>query len=273
MLRTISVNKDDKDNSSKSSSSSTKITITQKDTISGIFIGKDSKNEKEDKEDKEKLSKDISEMVDTYYKSKSKDTEVKKGDAKKIDIKKTEKIPFHKSYEIMVHYDTKRNKFIFHNKQRDEIGSFTVFHIIKFVAEQFEQKNKVMGHLEYDDYENGKGLIEKFVIKSINTTDLDVGLYDYKESPFMGDIELLIRLNNLLNEYESTLSEDLVTIEKTIRGKIMTSFKMIIYKLLTHTLRMISMASKNESKELNSSLKTKLLNYSIKPFPFYWNCL
>ena len=168
------------------------------------------------------------------------------------------------AFDAMIHYDNSSKTFNFYNKQKDSLGKFKASHIVDYVSSQF---NKAHNIPRYDNNDIGCDLIKNFILKSIQMYgDNNVELYDYNDSAFMGDIESLILLNNDLYSYEEKdLENHLIPFDKQHQKKIKNCIKTIIYKLLIHTLKMISMASQKVSRLGNKNLlKNKLLEYSIR---------
>ena len=98
-----------------------------------------------------------------------------------------------RQFDLMVSYDAKNKNFNIYNSRKIEIGLFGIDHIIKYISEPID--NDFLKYVA--DYDSAKELIQKFIIKDSKT----MTLYTHDESPFMGDIELLMRLNIMLAEY------------------------------------------------------------------------
>ncbi len=88
-------------------------------------------------------------------------------------------------------------------------------------------------------------------------------MLDYTSSGFMGNIELLIKLNDMLNFYIiNNLQNDLQSVDLTYKIKIEQFIKKFVFLLLNYTLKLIDMTSETLAKT-NSILKDKLLKYSM----------
>ena len=144
------------------------------------------------------------------------------------------------------------------------IGIFHINHLIKYVISPYDKNNKFLPNLNATKYENAKEIIKKFVCKikldeSHKTIDLE--LCDYIKSPFMGNIEMLISINNDLKNFESTeLYDQLKHIDKHLKEYIEYTIRHLIYTFLNYTLKIISSVSPTVN---NPELKNKLLNYTI----------
>lgn len=162
---------------------------------------------------------------------------------------------------IMVSHNKKDKKFTFFDKSNSAIGYFTIEQLIKYI-----------GNLQSKDFMSGVNtdvstdIIETFIVKG-STDDLgyNIELISHLKSPFMGNTEMLIKLNNDIKDFEH--KEMLNHIDKIedikIQRKITQCIKEFIYLLLGHTLKIISTVSVY-IKDDNSrqKLKENLLHYS-----------
>lgn len=157
------------------------------------------------------------------------------------------------NFEVMVNFDRPTQTFNFFNKNKEQLGSLNGSMLFNHIVKCVEP------NAPYESCE----IVKKFIVKDVvKGNDKDVILYDYNNSPFMGDIELLIRLNNQLDT--NKLSSSLNAISTDKRDEVITIAKLTVYKLLNHTLKMISIASDRlVQKGGKSELKDTLLNYSI----------
>jgi hypothetical protein len=151
------------------------------------------------------------------------------------------------------------DKFTFYNSNGSILGSFTFKQIIKYIGKQIDKQF-------YSNIDSGvseeliKMMITDITIDPV-TGKLAIILRSHLESPFMGNLDLLIKLNNMLFTYEKTnLLNDLTLIrDEKLQYKLKQSIKQFIYLLLNHTLKIISIATENASVEM----KNKLLKYSV----------
>ena len=75
-------------------------------------------------------------------------------------------------------------------------------------------------------------IIETFICKNI---DNKIRLYDHIASIFMGNLEMLIKLNNSLFKYEKLFEKDINICNK----KCLLKIKAFNFTLLNHTLKII----------------------------------
>lgn len=157
------------------------------------------------------------------------------------------------------------DKFIFYESINKTLyGSFSIDQLIKYIGSQQLK--------EFNDATTDIGFSESIIKKFIGDVSVDpdtdkiiINLKSPLESPLMGNINILININNKIFFYENNkLDNDLGKInDPTDRKKIKRIIKQFIYALLTHTLKVISTIS-NEIKDKNKpELKNNLLKYSV----------
>lgn len=150
----------------------------------------------------------------------------------------------------------------------NNLGFFTVQHIIKYLSHIYDTKNQFMKHITDNNFIKAKELIKIFIFKlqyNKQYKNYDIILKDYKSSGFMGNIELLIKLNNLLYNYQlEELNNDLLNVNLDNKIKIEQNIKKFIYILLNYTHKLLSIISEQiKNKQNNEELKEMIINYSI----------
>jgi len=150
----------------------------------------------------------------------------------------------------------------------NNLGFFTVQHIIKYLSHIYDTKNQFMKHITDNNFIKAKELIKIFIFKlqyNKQYKNYDIILKDYKSSGFMGNIELLIKLNNLLYNYKlEELNNDLLNVNLDNKIKIEQNIKKFIYILLNYTHKLLSIISEQiKNKQNNEELKEMIINYSI----------
>lgn len=160
---------------------------------------------------------------------------------------------------IMVSHDKKEKKFIFYDKKNILIGYFTINQLFKYIG-----SSKYPQFMSSIDMNTAIDIIETF-IGSIKDDHFVVR--NHIESPFMGNIEMLIKLNNSVGEFErSELEKYLSDIsDNKLKLSVKQFIKQFIYILLNYTLRIISSISEQIKNDQNrKQVKQSLLNYSCK---------
>ncbi len=165
---------------------------------------------------------------------------------------------------LILVYDENDHKFTFYNSNKSILGSFNFKQIIKYIGKQIDP-------LFYSNIESGyseeliKSMLSEILIDPI-TGKINIILKSHLESPFMGNLDLLIRLNNLFYTYEiKELLLDISTIQnEKFQYNLKLSIKQFIYLLINHTLKIIAIASDElKDDKNNEAMKYKLLKYSV----------
>ena len=168
----------------------------------------------------------------------------------------------------MISYSKKLKKFTIYDNNKKEMGYFTVEHIIKYLANIYDDERQFMTDINLQTFANAKELIKIFVFKidyNKKNKKCDVLIHDYSQSGFMGDVSLLFELNNLLFLYqEHNMYNDLASVNDSSKIKIEQNIKKCIYLLLNYTIKLIFIISEKikYSKDCDE-LKNILLKYAI----------
>ena len=171
----------------------------------------------------------------------------------------------HNNVDIYVTYDN--DKFTFTDVNNSYIGSFNVDHVIKYFGGVCDPSN-FMSHIVSMDYKNACVLIEKFIGKAkynVATKSTDITILNHAESPFMGNIKMLMHINKLLYVFEKhRLSHELTFVNGKVQKKIERSVKQFIYIMLNYTLSIIALASDSIKDDTSKdTLKYGLVQYSM----------
>lgn len=168
--------------------------------------------------------------------------------------------------KIQVLHEKENNdhKFIFYNNKNSYLGSFNISQLIKYILlPVYGTKSEYHNH--QDSFELIRNLIFDIDLNKDSYLP-NVKFKSYYESPFTGDIEMLLKLSSGINEYEHNHMEtDLLKIENiNMRKKVRLIIKHFYFLLLNHMLRVINSISeqiKNDNRK--KDIKDKLLKYSI----------
>jgi len=165
---------------------------------------------------------------------------------------------------FLVSINEKLNKISIFNDQNIAIGYFTISHIAKYLGDIYDTKKQFLTDLDIRIYIKAKELIKTLLFKlKYNKMNryVDIIIHDYSYSGFMGDIELLIKLNNMLYKYQKEqLHIDLAKVDQYNKIKIEQTIKKFIFMLLNYTLQLIAIMS---DKVSDVKLKENLMNYSV----------
>jgi len=147
---------------------------------------------------------------------------------------------------IMVKFDNET--FSFYDNKKSHLGSFAIKQLLKYITND----NNFLSSISMG---TSSSIIETFIC---NTQQNKIRIYDHIASIFMGNLEMLIKLNNSLFKYEKIFEKD----SNICNKKCLLKIKAFNFTLLNHTLKIISTIS-NEYKTNNIEIKNKLLRYSV----------
>jgi hypothetical protein len=151
---------------------------------------------------------------------------------------------------IMVKFDNEI--FSFYDNKKSHLGSFTIKQLLKYIVQDNEfLVNTGMG--------TSQAIIETFICKNQQNK---IRIYDHIASIFMGNLEMLIKLNNSLFKYEKMFEKMFEKDISMCNKKCLLKIKAFNFTLLNHTLKIISTIS-NEYNMNNVEIKNKLLRYSV----------
>jgi hypothetical protein len=167
---------------------------------------------------------------------------------------------------------TRDEVFNIYNYRNNLLGSFSIKQIIKYLIINSGINTNFMINVDIKEENDLINRLIGYVKQNIKDNNSEIVIRSYMDSPLMGNIEILINLNNLLYKYEKhQLDNDLLQVEQlTDRTKIKNIIKRFIYMLLQHTLKIICLISdqiKGDSSKkdlaLNLMKQSMNINYRI----------
>ena len=166
--------------------------------------------------------------------------------------------------ELMIDYDEKEYKFKFYYTNKNYIGSFNVYQLIKYLTNIICPE-----FLSGIEIGTSSDIIEKFVcVRNINDDgSINIVLRSHLESNFIGNIDILLKLYKCINYFVINKFEQEITASKcepNVSRNISNCIKQLIYLILNHSLKLIATISeliKNDNKKVDIS--KILLQYSI----------
>jgi len=181
-----------------------------------------------------------------------------------VDITKFSKIPeqdlnFFKNNTNKINIKAleityKNNNFIFKSNDDKLSGKIDFKQILQYVAND-PDKNFL------SKYENNNWLIERFFVKNHGNNNLKI--IDYNESQFTGDLEMVMQLINLIEEFIKTeLTKELEYVKTNHKQKIENNIKLFYILMLNYTIKLISITSQT-LKISDDKIKNNLLKYSV----------
>jgi hypothetical protein len=162
---------------------------------------------------------------------------------------------------MIINFNEAENLFSVYSVNKIFLGSFSGKDVIKFVT------NKIYPQF-FENYgsESSFPLIEKYIC-SVNFVDnsYNIILLNYLESPFMGNIEMLMKLYNGISKSNDIVKLELNNIsDVSVKTNITKILKQLSYVFLNYSLRLISQITE-KIKDDNSKnlLKDSLVKYSV----------
>lgn len=146
----------------------------------------------------------------------------------------------------------------FYDSRGDSIGGFDVKQLFKYISSSVDTDNRFMKDIDNRNEEIIKLFVGKF---EMNDGNVNMIFQQKDKSPLMDDIDLLMKFNNIIYDFErgTTYLKYIDQLDVHIKHKIEQVVKHVIYQLLVNTLKMISM---NENVG-NEERKKVILKYSM----------
>ena len=175
---------------------------------------------------------------------------------------KTQNIKIEKVINIngSKYYDNKQDsKFIFYDYKNTLLGSFNISQLIKFLYTPY---TKNTDNNDTTSFELIRNLI--FDVE-LENDDIEIKFRSYMDSPFTGNLEMLLKLSSGLKDYEENIENELSKFDdQRMKKKLKLLLKQFSYCLLNHILRVIySISEEIKNDNSKKELKDKLLRYSV----------
>lgn len=193
-----------------------------------------------------------------------KNTPAQKTIEKQIDIKQNINL-----IQVIRHDDNKDSilvehikdelKFVFYDKGKNLLGHITVLQLLKFINSNYPT---FLGNI---DVASSVDIIKKYLCDVYDSgNDFQIKIVSHLESPFTGNIEMLVKLYNDLLRCETQIKLELAKFSQKDAKFIEYTIKQLHYVLLNHLLKIISSVS-DAIKDDNSKkdVKDTLLKYSV----------
>jgi hypothetical protein len=186
---------------------------------------------------------------------------------------------------IIVETNYTHKKFMFYDKNKNFLGGFSIYDFIKYIT-----SNVSFNFLSSADADTARPIIEKYIlniklIENLGDNKYQINMLNYFESPFMGNIEILVKLYafiydfeenemkleldkmsnhnlNNLNNLNNVNSVNIENVHKEVE-QVVNIFNNMLYILLNHMLRIISALTNKFSHNDDQKIKDSLLKYSV----------
>jgi hypothetical protein len=157
---------------------------------------------------------------------------------------------------IIVEHNKEELRFTFYNKDKHILGSFSVPQLVKYINSSYTDFMKSI------DISVSSEVIKKYVCETYDTVSgVEIRLVSHIDSPFMGNIEMILKMYNDLSRYEI---EGLAMLPPKDSKSIQCNVKQLIYLLLNKMLKLGSYISDViKGDPAKDELKNQLLKYSV----------
>jgi hypothetical protein len=159
-------------------------------------------------------------------------------------------------------------KFNFYDDTKQHMGNFTIEHLVRFIGEPYDVKKQFMRQINPKEYSDAKELIENFVCTISYDPKIGyatINLKSHNESAFMGDVEMIVKLNKFLQTFmKSRLHDELKFVDQNHRKRVEHIVNQFMYMMLNYTMGLIEIVSSEIKDNPNKKgLAIELIKYSI----------
>lgn len=159
-----------------------------------------------------------------------------------------------KDDSIIVKHDKAEQKFTLFNSNNQILGSFNILQLFKFLNKKHDF------YLVDINIGSSDIIIKKYLYDDDKDVNLEYELLSHTESPFTGNVELLVKLYSDIIKIEDILDKELLNKPKEIAEDIQRVNNKFIYNLLVRLLKLINTISDTIQ---DRSIKENLLKYSV----------
>ncbi len=162
--------------------------------------------------------------------------------------------------KIVVEHNKDKSEFSFYNFNRQLIGSFNVLQLFKYL------NNDIDTYLVGTHVGASEEVINKYIYNALKDVNNTCELISHIESPFTGNVELLIKLYADILKVEQELNNELLSKPVEIAEKIKEKRSRFIYNLLTRILKLSNtLIDKIDSTQdiTTKEMKDTLIRYSV----------
>jgi len=173
-----------------------------------------------------------------------------------------------KSYDKKIIVNLSSGKFNFYDDTKKHMGNFNIEHLVRFIGEPYDVKKQFIRQLNPKEYLDAKELIENFVCTISYDPKIGyatINLKSHNESAFMGDVEMIVKLNKFLQTFvKSRLNDELKFVDQNHRKRIEHIVNQFMYMMLNYTMGLIEIVSSEIKDNPNKKgLAIELVKYSV----------
>ena len=156
---------------------------------------------------------------------------------------------------IIVEHDKSTNEFTFKSFNKNILGSFNILQLFKFL------NNDCESYLTDINIGTSNIIISKYLYNPSNDITNTCDLISHLESPFTGNIELLVKLYADIIKVEDKINEEILTKSRDVAEKIKEKNNKFIYNIL---IRILKLANTLSEQFRDDKIKREMLiKYSV----------
>jgi hypothetical protein len=159
------------------------------------------------------------------------------------------------SSTIIVEHDKSTHEFTFKNLNKNILGSFNILQLFKFL------NNECDSYLTDVNIGTSDIIISKYLYNPSNDITKTCDLISHLESPFTGNIELLVKLYTDIIKIEDKINEEILTKPRDIAEKIKEKNNKFIYNILIRILKLANTLT--EQFKDDHAKREILIKYSV----------
>jgi hypothetical protein len=159
------------------------------------------------------------------------------------------------SSTIIVEHDKSTHEFTFKNLNKNILGSFNILQLFKFLNNEFDS------YLTDVNIGTSDIIISKYLYNPSNDITKTCDLISHLESPFTGNIELLVKLYTDIIKIEDKINEEILTKPRDIAEKIKEKNNKFIYNILIRILKLANTLT--EQFKDDHAKREILIKYSV----------
>jgi len=159
------------------------------------------------------------------------------------------------SSTIIVEHDKSTHEFTFKNLNKNILGSFNILQLFKFL------NNECDSYLTDVNIGTSDIIISKYLYNPSNDITKTCDLISHLESPFTGNIELLVKLYTDIIKIEDKINEEILTKPRDIAEQIKEKNNKFIYNILIRILKLANTLT--EQFKDDHAKREILIKYSV----------
>ena len=160
-----------------------------------------------------------------------------------------------RSTTIIVEHDKINNGYTFKSMDKNILGSFNILQLFKLLNNEYDS------YLLDVNIGTSDIIIKKYLYNPDTDKENTCDLISHLESPFTGNIDLLVKLYSDITKIEDKINEEILTKSHDIAQRIKDKNNKFIYNILIRILKLSNTLS--EQYKHDKSKRELLIRYSV----------